>query len=191
MLTNRIIGAFTFRREVYAEVEQDATFTSTAWILVVVASFLNQLGSNASADVVRWLIGAVAGTIVVVISFALGALVINWVGRTLFKAEVTFEELVRTLGLAWVWYAVGFLGVLSAFSEALRCVLTPALIVAGILSLIAWLVATKEALDLDWGQTIVTVFLGFFVQALIISVAGVVLALLGLGAFALGGAFGT
>ncbi len=46
MLTNRIIGAFSFRREVYAEVEKDTTFTTTAWLLVIVFGFLNQLGSH-------------------------------------------------------------------------------------------------------------------------------------------------
>ncbi|NIN67197.1 MAG: hypothetical protein GTO63_21360, partial [Anaerolineae bacterium] len=76
-------------------------------------------------------------------------------------AEVTFEELVRTLGLAYVWNVVGVLGVLTAFSEALRCVLAPALIVSAILMVIAWFVATKEALDLDWVQTIITVILGW------------------------------
>ncbi len=38
-----------------------------------------------------------------------------------------------------------------------------ALVVALILGLIAWLVATKEALDLPWLQTIVSVILGFVV----------------------------
>jgi len=48
MLTERIIGALTFRRGVYAEVEADKAFTATAWILVVIFALLNQLGSNAS-----------------------------------------------------------------------------------------------------------------------------------------------
>jgi hypothetical protein len=30
MLTERIIGAFTFRKGVYADVEQDTSFTTTA-----------------------------------------------------------------------------------------------------------------------------------------------------------------
>jgi hypothetical protein len=38
-----------------------------------------------------------------------------------------------------------------------------ALLVALILGLIAWLVAAKEALDLPWLQTIVTVIVGFIV----------------------------
>lgn len=190
MLTERIIGAFTFRKGVYAEVEKDTTFTTTAWILVVVVAFLNQLGSQASGSLVRWLLGAVGGTIFAVIGFAVGALVINWVGRAVFNADVTFEEVVRTLGLAYVWQVIGLIGVLTAFSAALSCLLAPAMLLAAILMAIAWFVATKEALDLEWVQTIVTVILGWLAVLAITVVAGVVLGLLGLGAAAFGGALG-
>ena len=44
MLVERIIGAFTFRRQVYADVEQDTKFTMRDWLLVAVVAFLNQLG---------------------------------------------------------------------------------------------------------------------------------------------------
>jgi hypothetical protein len=73
LLTNRIIGVFTFREGVYAEVEKDTSFTTTAWILVAVVAFLNQLGSFASSDLVSWLILAILG-------FVVGARVINWGG---------------------------------------------------------------------------------------------------------------
>lgn len=190
MLTERIIGAFTFRKGVYAEVEKDTSFTTTAWILVVVIAFLSQLGSNASSNLVRWLGGAVVGTIFAVIAFAVGALVINWVGRTVFKADVTFEELVRTLGLAYVWQVVGVIGAVSAFSSALSCLVAPVMIIGTILMVIAWFVATKEALDLEWVQTIVTVVIGWIALVVIMIVAGIVLGLLGLGAVGLGGALG-
>jgi hypothetical protein len=190
MLMERIIGAFTFRKEVYAEVEKDTSFTTTAWILVVVVAFLNQLGANASGNLVRWLVGTVAGTIVAVVAFAVGALVINWVGRAVFNADVTFEELVRTLGLAYVWQVVGIIGVVTAISGALACVLAPVLFIAWVLMMIAWFLATKEALDLEWVQTIVTVVIGWIVYIAISVVAGIVLGLLGLGAGAVGGALG-
>lgn len=190
MLTERIIGAFTFRRGVYAEVEQDASFTSTAWILVVVIAFLNQLGSNASGNLINWLIGAIVGTIFAVIGFAVGAWVISWVGRSVFNAEVTFDELVRTLGLAYVWQVVGFIGILSAFSTTLSCILAPVMIIAAILMIVAWFLAAKEALDLEWVQTIITVFLGWLALVVITFLAGAVLGLLGFGAAALGGLFG-
>lgn len=163
MLVNRIIGAFTFRRGVYAEVEQDATFTTTAWILVIVVSFLNQLGAFATSDLGAWLRNTVGGTIAVVIAFALASFVVQWVGRALFNAEVTHGEMIRTLGLAYVWQIVGVVGALAAFAPTLPWLATLALLVALILGLIAWLVATKEALDLPWLQTIVTVILGFVV----------------------------
>ena len=190
MLTDRIIGAFTFRKGVYAEVEKDTTFTTTAWILVVVVAFLNQLGSQATSNLVNWLLGAVAGTVSAVIGFAVAALVINWVGRTLYKADVTFDELVRTLGLAYVWQVIGVLGVLAAFSTALSCLLAPVRIIAAILLVIAWFLATKEALDLEWVQTILTVILGWIALVAIMIVAGVVLGLLGLGAATVGGVLG-
>jgi len=190
MLTNRIIGAFSFRREVYAEVEKDATFTTTAWLLVIVVAFLNQLGSRVSGNLVNWLIGAVVGTIFAVVGFAVAALVINWVGRALFNADVTFEEMVRTLGLAYVWNVIGVIGALAAFSEALSCLLAPVTIIAVILLVVSWFVAAKEALDLDWVQTIVTVILGWIALVAITIIAGVVLGLLGLGAAVVGGLLG-
>jgi len=190
MLSERIIGAFTFRSGVYAEVEKDTTFTTTAWILVVVIAFLSQLGSNASSNLVQWLVGAVVGTIFAVIGFAVAALVINWVGRGVYKADVTFDELVRTLGLAYVWQVVGVLGIVSAFSTALSCLLAPVMVIAAILLVVAWFIAAKEALDLDWVKTIITVILGWLSLIVITAIAGIVVGLLGFGGAALGGLLG-
>ena len=190
MLTERIIGAFTFRKGVYAEVEMDTTFTQTAWIIVVVVAFLNQLGSNATINILGWLGGAVIGTIFAVLGFAVGALVINWIGGALFNADVTFDELVRTLGLAYVWQIVGFFGVVSAFSTALQCLLAPLMVIAVILLIVAWFIAAKEALDLEWLQTIITIILGWIAMIVIIAIGGFIIGLLGLGAAALGGLLG-
>lgn len=189
MLMDRIIGAFTFRKGVYADVEADTSFTQTAWIIVAVVSFLNQIGSNASTNILGWLVGAVVGTIFAVIGFAVAALVVNWVGRAVFKADVTFDELVRTLGLAYVWQIVGVLGVLSAFSTALQCILGPIIVIAVILLIFAWFVAAKEALDLEWLQTIITIFLGWVALLVVVFIGSVILGLLGFGAAAVFGLF--
>ena len=74
---DRIIGAFTFRKEVYADVEGDTSFTTTAWLIVVIVAFLSQLGSAAKTDIAGWLIGAVVGTIFAVIGFAVAAAIIS------------------------------------------------------------------------------------------------------------------
>jgi hypothetical protein len=190
MLFDRIFGAFWFRSRVYAEVEEDTTFTTTAWLLVIVSAFLNQLGSHASGNVTNWLISAVAGTITAVIGFALAAFIIDRVGRALFGADVTFDELVRTLGLASVWTAVGVLGVLTSFVEPVSCFLAIIMLAAAIALVISWFVAAQEALDLRWGRTLATVILGWFVWLVIVIGTRVVLNMLGLGAGALGGLIG-
>jgi len=69
-------------------------------------------------------------------------------------------------------------------------VLAPLLFVAWILMMIAWFLATKEALDLEWVQTIVTVVIGWIALIAVSVAAGIVLGLLGLGAGAVGGALG-
>ncbi len=190
---DRIMGAFTFRRGVYAEVENDASYTSTAWILVAISAFLAQLGANAADgfdEPIRWLIRAVIGTIFAIIGFAIGAWLIDFVGRSVFKAEVNFGELVRTLGLAYVWRAVGVLGVVGAVSTALACVVAPAQVAGALLGLAAWFVAAKEALDLDTGQVIVTVIIGWVIGLVVALFSGIVLGALGLGAAAVGGLLG-
>ncbi|HSF79682.1 MAG TPA: YIP1 family protein [Anaerolineales bacterium] len=178
MLTERIIGALTFRRGVYAEVEADKTFTATAWILVVIFALLNQLGSYASQSIFDWLVSAGIGTLTAVAGFAIAAAVISWVGRGSFRAEVTFDELVRTMGLASVWNAVGILGVIAAFSDALSCILGPVIVVSWVALVVAWFVAVQEALDLSWGKTIITVMIGFIPWAVFMILTGVVLTML-------------
>ena len=189
MLADRIIGAFTFRKGVYEEVEHDVNFTSTAWIIVVVVALLNSLGSGSSTSLVDRLIGTGVGTVFTVVGFAVATFVISWLGKTLFQADVSFDEMVRTLGLAYVWNVIGFLGILSIISETFTCILAPVTFAAAILGLVAWFVAAKEALDLDWVQTIVTVIVGWVVMLVMGFFATAVLGILGIGAAALGGLF--
>ena len=80
MLTERIIGAFTFRRGVYAEVEKDTSFTTTAWLIVAVVAFLNQIGSQATSNVLSWLLGGILTLLslpLMVLTFGLFKFVIN------------------------------------------------------------------------------------------------------------------
>ncbi len=191
MLMERIIGALTFKRQVYADVEKDTSFTQTAWGIVAVVGLLSQLGSAASLaygesgqlDIASWLLGGVVGAVITVAGFALGAYLITWLGKSLFKADVTFEELVRTLGLAQIWSLVGVVGVAGAFVPLLACITAPIACIGAILGLVSWFIAAQEALDLDTAQTAITVIVGwivsFFVSGLL---GGMVLAAVGLAA---------
>jgi hypothetical protein len=168
MLTDRIIGALTFRSGVYDDVEKDTSFTQTAWIIVIVASLIGALGDGN-------VIGAIIGTIFAVIGFYVFAWIINWVGREVFKANVTLDELIRTLGLAAIWRAVGLLGLIPVLGGLIA-------LIVGLLSLAAWLIATKTALDLEWVQTLVTVVIGFIVYMIVLAIGATIVGILGFGA---------
>jgi|GEM_PF-470644 len=184
MLMNRIIGALTFRQGVYDEVENDPAFTSSAWMIVAAVAFLSQLGANAAvlqseAGLTGWLIGTVVGTIIAVVAFALACAIVAWVGRSIFHATATFDEMVRTLGLAYVWNVVALIAIVGAIAPALACVAAPITLIAAILGLIASAIALKAALDLDWVQTIITAVIAWVVIFVMSLLVGVVLGLLG------------
>ncbi len=183
-MIERIKAAFSFRKDIYKEVELDESFTNSAWIIVAVAALLSSMGAN--AEMIRssfgsWLLGSIFRAAVSVGGFALSCYIINWLSKALFKAETNFNELVRTLGLASVWNAVGFLGIISVISPALRCATGIFEFAGGIAGLVAWVIAAKEALDLEWGETILTIVIGWVAQAVILWLAGLILARAGLG----------
>lgn len=192
MLLSRIIGALTFRRETYEDVEQDTTFTRTAWIIVAVVSLLTRLtaGAPSIADsgVFAWLLGAALSAAVAVVAFGVAAWAISMVGQGLFNAEVTFYEIVRTLGLAYVWAAFGVLGLIGLLSPSLRSLVFIILAIATVLTVIAWVYAAKRALDLSWGKTFITVLLGTIVFIAISELIVVALGGLGLQVPSLSGA---
>ena len=186
MLIERIIGVFTFKQGVYEDVEHDENFTTTAWLLVAGVALLNQFGSLASAvndafGFISWIIATVVATVIAVAAFALGTWVIQAVGKALFSAEVNFGELVRTMGLAYVWQALGVIGIVNAFlPDVISCLLAPLTFAIAILGLIAMFRAARVALDLDTTQTVVTVFLGWLVIFLFTAITGTILAFMGL-----------
>ena len=169
MLMNRIMGVFTFKKEVYADVEKDTTFTTTAWGIVAVVGLVNGLVGYLSGS--YGIVGLVLSAVLGVAGFAVGALVVAWVAKALFKSAVTFEAMVRTLGLAYVWGIVGILAVVP-FLGVITCL-------TSLLSLASFFIAAKEAVDLDWAQTIVSVVIGYIAILAVVAVVG---GFIGLGA---------
>ncbi|MCD6356494.1 MAG: hypothetical protein J7L66_04325 [Anaerolineaceae bacterium] len=182
-MMDRFIKVFSFKNEVYKEVEEDTSFTQTAWMIVAVVAFLSQLGSNASlvhVEGASWMVGTFVGTIFAVLGFAFGCFVISWAGKTFFNADVTFEEMVRTLGLAYIWNIIGFLGIVGAILPGLVCVVGPIGFIAAVAGFVSWLIAAKEALDLEWPQTIGAVVIGWVASFFISLIAGAILGVFGL-----------
>ena len=193
MLMERILGALTFKNTVYKEVEEDTSFASSAWLIVAVASFLNALGTNAVLLSVRgffpWILGTLVDTLFKVAAFAVACFVIDIVGRTFFNAKTSFDELQRTLGLAYVWTAIGFLSIISVLGPVLSCAVGLFQFAAAIAGFAAWLYAAKEALDLEWPQVFGTVAIGWLILLLVGLVATAIRGLFGLTAGVVRGIF--
>lgn len=178
MLFDRIIGAITFRKGIYSAAASDATFTSSAWLIVVVVGMLNQIGVHAasiSRGIIRWFIGGIVLGAVAIAVFALSVLVISWLARSMFHSTATFEQVQRALGLAYIWRAIGFIGIVGAVTPLLLCVVAPITAIAGIVGLVADLLAIKDSTAMDWTGTIVTVIVATVLTIGVIAVAGVIL----------------
>jgi hypothetical protein len=183
MLADRIIGAFTFKKGLYKEAANDTSFTSSAWLIVLVISLLNQLGQRSAAihkSFFGWLIGAIILGAIGVGAFAVSAYLLALVAKSLFNARVEFEQVVRAMGLAYVWNIIGFIGIVSIITPLLTCLLSPVTILAGLAGLVASLLAIKESTGMDWAGTVVTVIVAFVVTLIIMAVAALPLFALGL-----------
>jgi len=191
-MIEKIIGAFSFKPGVYVEVKKDASFTSSAWLIVSITAILNAIGTSAVISHLRlgaWLVSALFAAVFAVLGFGLACFVIAWVGKTVFNTTASFDEVVRPLGLARVWHIVGVLGILALITPALGCVTGIFSLAAAILGFIAWLIAVREALGLEWPQAIATVVLGMIVVMVVTMIAGVVLGAFGLATASILGIF--
>lgn len=192
MLMDRIMKVITFKHEVYGEVKKDASFTPTAWGIVIGVQVINALvgfltagavaaalvgssgadlgglGVTAGGSVVSTVVGLVLG----VAGFALFCFLAMFVANSVFKATTTFDEMVRTLGLAYVWNVVNVLNVLLLISAFFGCITG----ILGLAAFVLWVVssafAVKETTSLDWTQTIITIAIaaiGYWIISAVVS----------------------
>ncbi len=168
VLLDRILGAFTFRKDIYAEVKNDSSFTLTAWGIVAVVAFINNLilillprfGTGPSFGI----FDLIVDTVIEIGAFAVAAFIVGWFGKALFQeAESTFSIAVRTLGLAYVWRILfdGFeiIGFGGSYSSSL--IVGSVVIVIVILpNVMAIFIAAREALQLDVLSTILILIFG-------------------------------
>jgi hypothetical protein len=180
MLMDRIIGAFTFKKGVYSQTANDASFTNNAWLIVAVVAFLEQLGAHGgilSSKFIGWLISGIVLAVVSVGGFALSVFLIAYLANNMFKAHVQFEQLQRAMGLAYVWHVIGVVGVLGVL---LSCILSPITFLAGLAGLAANLFAIKETTNMDWTGTVVCAVLAWVIAFVVLLVAGIILGFIGL-----------
>src|SRR5262249_7144360 len=102
------------------------------------------------------------------------AYVTYFVGTQFFGGTATPGEMLRTIGFA---QSPGVLRILS-FIPVLGGLIS---FIVAIWSIVAGVIAVRQALDFDTGKAILTVIIGFVVVVIVTIVLGLILAAIGLG----------
>jgi hypothetical protein len=174
-IINRMIRAAKLDSSLYEEVEKDTTATNQALLVVVIASICAGIG-QAIAGVGNMAMGLVTGLVTALVGWLIWSFLTYIIGTKVFKGpntEATYGQLLRCIGFS---DTPGVLGIF-AFIPALGPVIV---FIAAIWSLVAMVIAVRQALDFSTGRAIATCIVGFIVLIVIMAVVG------GLGAGILG-----
>ena len=173
-LIDRMRGAAMLDVPTYEEVEADLTATGQAAMVVAIVAVCAAIGGARGGHN-----GVIGGLIGAFLSWLVWSGVTYLVGTRVFRGTATWGELLRTVGFA---QAPGVLYVLGVIPGLGRLVV----FAVQIWTLIAGIVAIRQALDISTGQAVVTAILSVLALMLI----GMVLGIFGIGLFALGAASG-
>lgn len=165
---DRVIGAIRLDPATYEEVEHDTDATWQAALVVAVAAVFSGVGSSRGDT--RGLLGGVVAAVIFWAIFALFAYV---VGVYLLKGpqtSATFGEVLRALGFSYAPSLIAILGLVPGIGFLFT-------FIAAIWSLIASVIALRQALEVSTGRAVAVVVVAFLamfvVVAIIVTVLGI------------------
>jgi hypothetical protein len=171
MLLERMIRAARLDVNLYEEVEHDLNATSQAATVVGIVALCGGLGTGIAVAMTSGTGAAIGGFIGGIFQAYIGwvawAYITFWVGTSLFKAQATPGEMLRTIGFAQtpailgIFVFVPFIGWLVA-------------LIGGIWSIVAAVIGLRQGLDISTGQAIITAIIGFIPLLLIGCVLGLI-----------------
>jgi hypothetical protein len=160
----RLIGALRLDASVYDEVEHDEAALPQAAGVVALAAVCAGIGSAAGGSA-----GLVVGVIGAVIGWLVSAGIIWFIGVRLMEHTSDYPELLRTIGFASSPQVLLVLAVIPVFGWGVRGVVF-------VWGLAAYVVAVRQALDVDTGRAVLVCVLGWglavVVALLLASLAG-------------------
>ncbi len=166
-IIDRMIKAAKLDASLYEEVEKDVTATNQAILVVVIASICSgidtAIGGQMAGGLSGLIFGLVGGIIAALVGWFIWSFITYFIGTRLFKGpktEASYGELLRCIGFS---NSPGTLSILS-FIPILGAVIV---VIAGIWSLIAMVIAVRQALDFSTNRAIATCIVGFIIMLVI------------------------
>jgi hypothetical protein len=165
-VVERILRIIKLDFSVFKEIESDPQATVEAAIIVAVTILLSAISSAVTSDhaVGTFVITLVNG----LVGWVVWSAVTFFVGKTMFRGGGTLEQMLRVIGYA---HAPRILSVL----RIIPCVGWIGALAGFIISLIAGVMAVREALDVELGTALVVVAIGFVVMIVVNIVIGLLL----------------
>ncbi len=165
-LVDRMLRAARLDASLYEEVEADSSAMGQATLVVVMSSIAGGLGTAGEFGS-PGVIGFIVGAILSLIGWYLWSLITYLIGTRLLpqaSTEADLGQLLRTLGFASTPGIVRAFGIIPGVGPI-------ALAVGMVWSLIAMVIAVRQALDYTGtGRAIAVCLIGWIVQVLIILV---------------------
>jgi hypothetical protein len=162
---DRVIGAIRLDPATYEAVEHDTDATWQAALVVVVAAIFSGVGSTGGRT--RDLLGGVVASLVF---WALFALFAYLVGAYLLRGpetSVTFGEVLRALGFSYAPSLFAILGLIPGIGFLI-------VFIAGIWSLIASVIALRQAFEVSTGRAVAIAVVAFLAMVVLLVIIATV-----------------
>jgi hypothetical protein len=176
----RMKRAVMLDASLYEEVEHDTSLNQEALLIVIAAALAGGIGALIGGiiggNVGRAFLSALVTVVTGVVNYYIWSYVTLWVGTNIFDGTADAGEMLRTLGYAYTPQLLGLL-------QFIPCVGWVFSVAGLVLSLIAAVVAIRQALDFDTRKAVITAIIGWVIIFIINAIVGVVL---GVGAAGLG-----
>ncbi len=168
----RAIGAARLDPRAYEDVEHDQTATGSALVIVAIAAVANGIGSAGEAGV----LGLIGGVVFGLLGFVLYAGIAYLIGSQLFatrETNVTWGQLIRTLGFAQAPGILRVLGIVPVIGGLIQ-------LIVGVWILIASIIAIRQACDFSTGRAVLTTVVAWIVYFVFVIIpVGILGAILG------------
>ena len=162
---DRVIGAIKLDPATYESVEHDTDATWQAALVVVVAAIFSGVGSTGGRT--RDLLGGVVASLVF---WALFALFAYLVGAYLLRGpqtSATFGEVLRALGFSYAPSLFAILGLIPGIGFLI-------VFIAGIWSLIASVIALRQAFEVSTGRAVAIAVVAFLAMVVLLVIIATV-----------------
>ena len=151
-MMQRMIGAALLDVDTYEDVEHDSTATGQAAGVVAMVAIAQAIAASG-----KGLIAVVLAPVAALVGWLVWAGITYLIGDKLFGGEATWGEMLRTLGFAQTPGILFLLVILP-----LGFLLIPVIF---IWTLVAAIIAIRQALDFGTGKAIMTAIVGWLVLA--------------------------